>query len=158
MQKYLDVFNDIKAAQAETFKAQHGLIIKTGGALGAAIIKVLKPEWSTDSASEILNTNGLFFSVWVDAECEAQGIVRYNLHAKKLRFIKGEQFAARHFVRAFRLQAQDAMQGFPNWKYPKGPITLVEGHVSLSDLRGATEKLLQKFASMTPLIEQLLAE
>ena len=158
MQNHLAIFQNIQRNNAAAFKAQHGLAINTGEAFGAAIIRVLKPEWTTDNPGELVNTNGLFFSVWVDAECEAGGLARYNLHAKKLRFIKGEAFAARHFVRAFRLQAQDAVKAFPNATYPKGPITLFEGHVALTDLQVETEMLLQKFAGMADLLDRLLAE
>lgn len=121
------------------------------------IIKALKPAWTTDSPDQLLNTNGLFFSVWVDAECEAEGVARYNLHAKKLRFIKGEHFAARNFVRSFRAHAKAGLAGFPNWQYPKGPITLFEGQFPLQRLRGETDCVLKNFAAMTPLLDRLLA-
>jgi hypothetical protein len=158
MQKYLDIFNSAKADCAAEFQAQHGLTIKTGAGLGAAIIKTLKSSWTTDGMDEILNSNGLFFSVWVDADCEAKDIARYNLHAKKLRFIKGNTFAAREFARAFRVQAQDEVTTFPDWKYPKGPITLFEGHVPLDvhTLHEETSKLMRYFAAMTPVLERLL--
>ncbi len=156
MQSYLSTFNDIKSARAASFKGQYGLDMKTGEGLGAVIIKTLKPKWTTDPQHELLNSNGLFFSVWVDAECEAQSIARYNLHAKKLRFIRGEKFANREFVRSFRLQAQDDMKGFPNWNYPKGPITLFEGSFPLAELKDETDKVLENFAKMTPLLERLL--
>jgi hypothetical protein len=160
MQKYLSVFDAVKQAHAVAFKAKHGLDIKTGEGLGAAILKVLKPEWTTDKPGEFLNTNGLFFSVWVDVACEAEGIVRYNLHAKKLRAIKGEKFAAREFVRSFRAQCGEELKDWPNWSYPKGPITLFEGHVplDLNSLRGDTENLINRFASLTPTLDRLFAE
>lgn len=160
MQKYLEVFNTLKSERAAEFQAQHGLAIKTGEGFGAAILKLLKPSWTTDGMDEILNTNGLFFSVWVDPECEALGIVRFNLHAKKLRFIKGEAFAAREFARAFRVQAQDEVAVFPNWKHPKGPITLFEGHVplDLETLHAETSTLLDRFAALCPILEKVLAE
>jgi hypothetical protein len=157
MQSHLAIFSALKDTHAATFKAQHGLEIKTGEALGAAILKVLKPSWTTDSTGDILNTNGVFFSVWVDAECEAQSIARYNLHAKKLRFIKGEKFATREFARGFRVQAQDEVASFPNWKYPKGPITLFEGHIDLNNLHTETEALLIKFEKLVPVLDEMLS-
>jgi hypothetical protein len=158
MQNYLAVFNTLKSERAAEFHAQHGLTIKTGEGLGAVMLKLIKPSWTTDSPSELLNTNGLFFSVWIDAECEAAGIARFNLHAKKLRAIKGERFAAREFARGFRVQAQDEVAAFPNWKYPKGPITLFEGHVALNvgTLKQETSDLMDKFATLTPVLDQLL--
>jgi hypothetical protein len=160
MQSYLDVFNAIKSERSAEFQAQHGLTLKTGEALGAAILKLLKPSWTTDGSDNILNTNGLFFGVWIDAECEAKGIARYNLHAKKLRMIKGEKFAAREFARAFRAQAKDELAGWPNWSYPKGPITLFEGHIPLdrTTLHADTAKLMDRFAALTPFLEKLMPD
>ena len=160
MQTHLAVFNTLKSERAAEFQSQHGLTIKTGEGLGAAILKLLKPSWTTDTSDEILNTNGLFFGVWIDAECEARSIARYNLHAKKLRFIKGETFAAREFARTFRAQGKDELAGWPNWLYPKGPITLFQGHVPLdaNTLHAETSKLMDRFASLTPFLDRLLAE
>ncbi len=158
MQKYLDVFNTLKSERGGAFLSQHGLVIKTGEGLGAVILKLIKPTWTTDKPSEFLNTNGLFFSVWIDQECEAKGIARYNLHAKKLREIKSESFAAREFVRSFRAQCGDELKDWPNWSYPKGPITLFEGHFVLDEntLHAETSKLMDRFAKLTPMLETLL--
>jgi hypothetical protein len=158
MQNYIAVFNSLKADRASEFHSRHGLSIKTGEGLDAVILKLIKPSWTTDNPAELLNTNGLFFSVWIDAECEAAGIARFNLHAKKLRAIKGERFAAREFARGFRVQAQDEVAAFPNWKYPKGPITLFEGHVPLDadTLKQETSELMDKFATLVPVLDQML--
>lgn len=159
MQNHLAIFNALKSERAAHFKSQHGLDIKTGEGLGAAILKLLKPSWTTDGPDDILNTNGLFFSVWVDADCEAKGIARFNLHAKKLRFIKGQAFAAREFARGFRVQAQDEMSAFPNWNYPKGPITLFQGHIPLdtATLHTETAALMDRFAALCPLIDHVFS-
>jgi hypothetical protein len=158
MQNHLAIFNALKSERAAEFQSQHGLTIKTGEGLGAAILKLIKPEWTTDNPSELLNTNGLFFGVWVDADCEAKGIARYNLHAKKLRAIKGQAFAAREFARSFRAQGKDELASWPNWSYPKGPITLFEGHFALDEntLKAETSKLMDRFAALTPLLDSLL--
>lgn len=160
MQKYLDIFNAVKAERAYGLEWQHKLSIKTGEGLGAALLKVMKPEWTTDAPEELLNSNGVFFSIWVDADCEARGVARYNLHAKKLRALKGETFAAREFVRAFRAQCGDELEGWPNWSYPKGPITLFEGEVPLdmATLHAKSSELITRFVALTPLLEKVLAE
>lgn len=158
MQNYLNVFNALKQEPAAEFQTRHGLVFKSGEGLGAAILKLMKPEWTTDRPEELLNTNGLFFSVWVDVECEAQGIVRYNLRAMKLRAIKGQAFAAREFARSFRAQAKDELAGLPNWSYPKGPVTLFEGHFKLDQntLKAETSKVMDHFVALTPLLDSLL--
>lgn len=160
MQNHLSVFETLKNQRAAAFFSQYGLMIKTGEGLGAAILKLLKPSWTTDGPDELLNTNGLFFSVWIDAACEAEGIVRYNVHAKKLRMIKGEAFAAREFARAFRAQGKDELEGWPNWSYPKGPITLFEGHFPLDEktLSADTSAMMDRFVILTPMLDRLLAE
>jgi hypothetical protein len=159
MQNHLAIFNALKSERAAEFQSQHGLTIKTGEGLGAAILKLIKPEWTTDNPSELLNTNGLFFGVWVDTDCEAKGIARYNLHAKKLRAIKGQAFAAREFARSFRAQGKDELAGWPNWSYPKGPITLFEGYFALDEntLKAETSKLMDHFAKLAPMLDGLLA-
>ena len=160
MESYLAVFSVLKDERAAEFLAQYGLMVKTGEGLGATILKLLKLTWTTDKPTELLNSNGLFFSVWVDAACEAQGIARYNLHAKKLRMIKGEAFAAREFARAFRVHGKRELTGWPNWSYPKGPITLFEGHfpLDIKTLRTDTSALMDRFAALTPMLDRLLAE
>ena len=160
MQRYLDIFNSVKADRETELLAQHGLAMKTGVGLGADILKVLKPSWTTDGPEELLNSNGLFFGIWVDPACEAAGIVRYNLHAKKLRFIKGQNFAAREFARAFRAQGKDELSGWPNWSYPKGPITLFEGHLPLDagTLHADASALVDRFAALAPFLDRLLDE
>jgi hypothetical protein len=158
MQNYLAIFNALKSERETEFQTRHSLTIKTGEGLGAVILKLMKPEWTTDSSDQLLNSNGLFFSVWIDASCEAKGILRYNLHAKKLREIKGQSFAAREFARSFRAQGKDELVDWPNWSYPKGPITLFEGHVTLNadTLRAQTSKLMDHFAKLTPMLDRLL--
>jgi hypothetical protein len=160
MQKYLDVFNAVKVDRAYGLDWQHKLSIKTGEGLGAALLKVMRPSWTTDAPEELLNTNGLFFSIWVDATCEAKAVARYNLHAKKLRMIKGETFAAREFVRAFRAQCGDDLKGWPNWSYPKGPITLFEGEfpLDMATLATKSSELITRFVTLTPMLDKLLDE
>ncbi len=160
MQKYLDIFNAVKAERAAGLEWQHKLSMKVGEGLGAALLKVMRPAWTTDEPEELLNSNGVFFSVWVDAACEAKGIARYNLHAKKLRFIKGDTFAAREFARNFRAKAKAPLAAWPNATFPVGPITLFEGHVPLDieTLHAETSKLVDRFVALTPLVEQMLAD
>ncbi len=158
MQPYLDIFTTLAAARAGALR-EHGLVIKSGEGMGAAILKVLKPAWTTDPPDQFLNTNGLFFSVWVDAACKKQKRARYNLHAKKLRTIKGEAFAAREFARMFRAEASATLQTWPSAVYPKGPITLFEGHFHLDrrTLDAEAGTVLDRFVAMVPMIERQLA-
>ena len=159
MDAYLAIFEGLKAARTGDMLKQHGLMIKTGTGLGAAILKLLKPAWTTDGPAEILNSNGLFFGVWVDAACVAQGRARFNVHAKKLRLVKGEAFAAREFARAFRIEANEALKAWPNCSYPKGPITLFEGHFALdpATLAAETTRLMDRFAALTPMLDRMIS-
>jgi hypothetical protein len=159
MQPFLDIFANLADARADELRARHGLVVKASAGLGAAIIKLLKPSWTTDAPELFLNTNGLFFSVWVDEACVAHRRARFNLHAKKLRSIKGEAFPAREFARSFRAEAGDALKAWPAIVYPKGPITLFEGHVPLhaQTLHAETSALLDRFIEMLPLIDRMLA-
>ena len=158
MDNALDVFTALKSERSGEFKTKHNLTIKAGSGLDASILKVMKDSWSTDRPQDLLNSNGLFFSIWIDAACKAQGIVRYNIHARKLRAIKGEAFAAREFARSFRAQGKGELEGWPNWSYPKGPITLVEGHFAHdpATLKSDAAKMMDRFASVVPFLDRLL--
>ena len=160
MQNHLAVFNQLKSERASEFQTQYGLSIKTGEGLGAVMMKVLRPSWTTDKPDELLNTNGLFFSIWIDAACEDKGIVRYNLHAKKLRHIKGEAFAARDFARRLRADAKSELATWPNCTFPPGPITLFEGHFALDEktLHAETSAMMDRFAKFTPMLDGVLAD
>jgi hypothetical protein len=158
MQPYLDIFASLAAERAPEFLAKHGLVTKVGEGLGAAIIKLLKPSWTTDRDEGILNSNGVFFGIWVDAACVAEGRVRYNVHAKKLRLLKGQEFAAREFARAFRIEANQALKAWPAVSYPKGPVTLFQGEIPLDAARLKTDaaSLMDRFAALSPLIDRML--
>jgi hypothetical protein len=157
MRNYLDIFDALKASRSGYFLEHHGLVVKTGEGLGAAILKLLKPAWTTDGPGNILNSNGVFFGVWVDAACAANGVARYNLHAKKLRVLKGQGFAAREFARSFRAEARTELAAWPALTYPKGPITLFEGQVPLgAGLAGDVSALMDRFAGLTPMIDRML--
>jgi hypothetical protein len=160
MQPYLDIFSGLAAEREAEFRATHGLTIKVGHALDAAILKLLKPTWTTDGPEELLNTNGVFFGVWVDEMCVAEGRVRYNVHAKKLRFLKGDGFPAREFARAFRAEAGPLLKAWPRLTFPKGPVTLFEGDVplNLATLKAETSALIDRFAGLAPLVDRMLAE
>lgn len=155
MQPYLDVFAALAAEREAEFLSLHGLTVKTGHALDAAILKLLKPAWTTDPAGALLNSNGVFFGVWVDEACIATGRFRYNVHAKKLRYLKGDTFPAREFARSFRSDASKALEDWPALRYPKGPVTLFEGDVplDLSTLKAETSALMDRFARLAPLID-----
>ena len=160
MHNQLAVFDALKSERTTEFQTQHGLTIKTGEGLGAVLMKVMRPSWTTDNPDELLNTNGLFFSIWIDAACEAKGIVRYNLHARKLRFIKGEAFAARDFARKVRADAKSELASWPNCTFPPGPITLFEGHFALDEktLHAETSAMMDRFAKLTPMLDGVLAD
>jgi hypothetical protein len=159
MQLYLDIFTALAAARAVDLSAQHGLVIKAGSGLDAAILKVLRPEWTTDAPEQFINSNGLFFSVWIDAAGVAQKRARYNLHARKLRALKGETFPAREFARSFRAEAAETLRGWPSASFPKGPITLFEGHIRLEPktLQADTSALVDRFVAMVPMLDSRLA-
>ena len=159
MEPYLAQFAALADARAAAFLADHGLILKSGAGFGAAILKLIKPEWTTDAPGEFLNTNGVFFSIWVDPESAGAKRLRYNLHARKLRALKGETFAARDFARKFRGRNAEALSAWPNLSFPKGPITLFEGHVTLTPatLPADASGLLDRFAALAPMVDNLLA-
>jgi hypothetical protein len=78
----------------------------------------------------------------------------------QLRAIKGEAFAAREFARSFRAQGKDELEGWPNWSFPKGPITLFEGHFAYNPatLQFETSAMMDRFAALSPFLDRLLKQ
>ena len=154
----LNVFAELKSAYGQEFKARHGLDSKTGVALDCAVIKLLKAHWTTSPHSIIRNSNGVFFSVWLDETKPIRPLLRYNVHAKKFRAAGYPKIAARKFAEKFRETAQDKLKSWPAISYPKGPGTLFVGHIpyEAKTLREDTLGFMRAFTAIAPFIDDLL--
>ena len=66
------------------------------------VLKIYKKSWTNDSEYPLNSTSKIFFSVWIsDCSLKEQKIL-YNIHALKLRQLKGFKIESRKFAEDFR--------------------------------------------------------
>jgi len=151
------LFRTVKARYEEQRPIGHGLFCKQGFYTECFVLKLQKPAWTNDRMDRVKNETGVFFSIWVDPRKDARR-ANYNIHALKLRELKGYLITSRNFAEAFRGRFQSGLaDGWPNTSLDFGPQTLMQGWV---DIEGAgTEDLLglmKRFELVSPVIDDLL--
>jgi hypothetical protein len=122
------------------------------------VLKLLKRHWSNDDPAVIGNQSGIFFSTWIDATDMAT--LRFNIHALKLRNLKGYVLESRKFAAAFRSAFAPLGSSWPKHRDDFGPQTLIEGTMPMSpeESEALLVSLAAKFAGASMLIDSLLEE
>jgi len=134
------------------------LVCKQGSYKDCSVLKLQKPSWTNDSIDKVENTSGIFFSVWTNEASLRKCRVHYNIHALKLRELRGYSITSRDFATAFRDGFASVQSGWPNVRVDYGPQTLMEGWMNI-DIRHFEEDVLAlmvRFETLTPLLDGLL--
>jgi len=108
-----------------------GLKISVEEVLESVALKIYKPEWSNDVESPLHSKSRIFFSVWVNDKTIKEGKLYYNIHALKLRELKGYKISSRDFAEKFRNKFIEYQQEWKNVDVNFGPLTLMEGWIDL---------------------------
>ena len=116
------------------------------------VLKLLKRHWSDDRPDKIGNTSGIFFSLWTDGTKLTE--LRYNIHALKLRQLKGYTLQSRKFAADFREAFLQREGEWPQLRVDYGPQTLMEGAVLLTLEKG--EDLLMDLSSRFPPVAEII--
>ncbi|WP_131707621.1 hypothetical protein [Chryseobacterium angstadtii] len=135
-----------------------GLKFSVDFILESIALKIYKPEWSSNMESPIDAPGRIFFSVWVNEKSVEQKKVYYNIHALKLRNIKGYTIQARSFADDFRKRFEEDCQNWENVSVKYGPLTLMEGWIELNPdhLVKDLHFLAEKFLNLSPVIDEIL--
>ncbi|RQO70689.1 hypothetical protein DBR43_22085 [Pedobacter sp. KBW06] len=138
---------------------QKKLECKVGIWLDSVVLKIQKQNWTNASAEPF--GEGIFFSVWLNDESIGKGKLYYNIHALKLRGLTGHTIKSRAFAEAFRLQFKSFESKWPNVSVDFGPLTLMEGWVSIIDheqIPDIVTNLASGFSEIDFIINDLLSE
>ncbi len=133
--------------------------IAVGIVLDSVFLKLYKKSWATPLQDPLTAESRIFFSVWVnDAAIEEQKIL-YNIHALKLRKLKGYSIQSRKFADAFRNSFKNFAHTWENVNVDFGPLTLMEGWVKmdLQNLQDDVLKLTNNFLAIEHLVDDTLA-
>jgi hypothetical protein len=106
----------------------------------------------------VQNKSGVFFSIWMNEPLAMQNRANYNIHALKLRQLKGYSITSRDFAGAFRKGFTSTRDTWPNVSVDYGPLTLMQGWIKLDSKRPEKDilVLMERFQDLSPLIDRLL--
>ena len=155
---YLEKFRkSAELLDREMLNEKH-LEIKVGITLNSVFLKLYKREWANDKADPISATTRIFFSIWVNENTIRENKVFYNIHALKLRQMKGYSITSREFANSFRRDFKKHEQDWENISVKFGPLTLMEGWTELTEenLENSILKLANNFIIIEYLIDKTL--
>src|SRR4051812_3600658 len=93
---YLDQFNKAASQLSHTALSQKQLEIKAGIWLNSVVLKLQKKHWINDN-NLFQPGSSIFFSIWVNDGTIKDSKLFYNIHALKLRQLKGYSITSREF-------------------------------------------------------------
>lgn len=155
---YLENFQKIVDQLDSKLLNEKSIEVSVGIYLDSVFIKLYKKSWASNPEEALTAESRIFFSVWVnDATLEKQKIM-YNIHALKLRKLKGYSIQSRKFAEIFRDSLKDYEQKWPNVSVVHGPLTLMEGWIKLDleNLEKDILKLARNFLEIEHLIDHTL--
>ena len=152
--------NNVFAKIKDRFDEQnpYGLVCKQGFYKDCCVLKLQRASWTNDPMDQVQNETGIFFSVWANAELLWTNRIIYDIHALKLRQLKGYAITSREFATDFRERFECTRGDWPNVRVDYGPVTLMKGWIgSELDLPGNDILvLMERFGRLSPLIDSLL--
>jgi hypothetical protein len=148
-------FREVKRRYDERHRG-HGLVCKQGFYTNCTVLKLQKPFWTSDSMAQVRNRSGIFFSIWINPESAKESRANYNIHALKLRELKGYRITSKDFAEEFRQNF--VKKSWPNVSVDFGPLTLMEGWEEFAPgkLEEDILRMLERFHQVSPLIDHLL--
>jgi hypothetical protein len=164
VQSFRAAFAKIKASFDQENDAQNDarnirdLICKQGFYNRCSVLKLQKASWTNDRMDRVQNKTGIFFSVWIDESAASKSHANYNIHALKLRRLKGYSIASRDFANDFRDAFASMRDAWPNVSVDFGPLTLMQGYIQIAPKSFERDilRLLDRFKPVSHLIDRLL--
>jgi hypothetical protein len=153
---YIKSFKEVENMLAPSKLDKHQLETAIGEYQDCVFLKLYKNSWANPSDNVITSPSRIFFSVWINND--NTGKLFYNIHALKLRHLKGYKIESRKFADSFRTAFSPFEKQWPNVSTKFGPLTLMEGsiNINLNELNPTTLSLCQKFMDIQHLIDETL--
>lgn len=132
-ENYLDKFKKSADRIDKNSLVQKELEISVGIVLDSVFLKLYKREWTNDLNNPLNAETRIFFSIWVNEKTILEKKVFYNIHAFKLRKLKGYSILSREFAESFRKQFLKYQSNWENISVEFGPLTLMQGWIELKE-------------------------
>ena len=122
------------------------------------VLKIYKKSWANPLENPLTAPSRIFFAVWIDPAKEQE--LYYNIHAFKLRQLKGYKIESRKFAEAFRESFKAVEQEWQNVSVKFGPLTLLQGSVKIDpeNFQDEVLELSNKFLEIEHMIDDTLAK
>ncbi|MBS1756322.1 MAG: hypothetical protein JST71_09815 [Bacteroidetes bacterium] len=130
---YLNKFNKAADAIHKKELSRKHLEKDVGIVLDSVFLKLYKPAWTNDLNNPLNAEARIFFSIWINDKTIEEGKLYYNIHAFKLRKLKGHAIASKKFAERFREQFKKFQSNWKNVSISFGPLTLMEGWIELDE-------------------------
>ncbi|ALL06113.1 hypothetical protein AQ505_11790 [Pedobacter sp. PACM 27299] len=123
------------------------------------VLKLYKRSWANQFQDPLTAESRIFFSVWISDSAIKEQKLLYNIHALKLRKLKGYSIESRKFAAIFRSDFKDFEHQWENVRVDYGPLTLMEGWLKIDqeNLQDQILKLANHFFEIAHLIDGTLA-
>ena len=157
---YLHIFQKAAGQLDKKILSKKQIEAATGIALESVFLKLYKLKWANPSADPLTSPSRIFFSIWMNDKSIKENKLLYNIHALKLRQLKGYTITSREFATDFRKAFKPFQKQWPNVSTDFGPLTLMEGWVKLdsASLQEDIVKLAKRFLEIDGLIDELLGK
>lgn len=155
---YLENFQKTVDQLDQKLLNEKSIEVSVGIYLDSVFIKLYKKSWASDSLEPLTPESRIFSSIWINDSLIEKQKIMYNIHALKLRKLKGYKIESRKFAEIFRDSFKDYESNWPNVSVNHGPLTLMEGWIKL-DLKNLQEevlKLANNFLEIEHLIDNTL--
>ncbi len=145
---------DQKLLREKEIEAAVGVIMYS------VFLKLYKKSWASEEQDPLTAKSRIFFSIWVNDDIIKEQKIYYNIHAFKLRHLKGYAIQSRQFADAFRADFKVFEQQWSNVSVKFGPLTLMEGWVKcdVNDFQNEIISLANNFLSIAHLIDDTLIQ
>lgn len=155
---YLHKFQQSAEKLDKTLIKEKQLQVYAGITLDSVVLKLYKKEWANDKIDPINSKTRIFFAIWVNDKTIKQNKIFYNIHALKLRELKGYSIISGDFVHNFREGFKKFEHNWNNVSVNFGPLTLMEGWEPFKkeNLENIIVKLAINFLKMDYLIDETL--
>lgn len=139
---YPEIFKSVAEQISKNTLGHKHMEVATGMYGRAFFLKLYKKTWASPGQDALTAESRIFFSIWVDDASLQQQKILYNVHALKLRKLKGYAIESRKFAAIFRAKFKPYEHQWPNVSTAFGPLTLMQGWIT-ADMKRAHEEILQ---------------
>lgn len=155
---YLNKFQKSADLLDKKLISEKQLEIAVGITLDSVVLKLYKKKWANDQLDPINSKTRIFFAIWVNESTIKENKIFYNIHALKLRELKGHFIVSREFVNSFRRDFEKIQDVWKNVSVKFGPLTLMEGwnELDIENIENTIISLAYNFVKIEYLIDKAL--